>query len=53
MGIGRGLSLEGYVPKPEVAGTQTGDDERFSAKFDFCTEATSSSDVVESMPRQA
>ena len=26
------------MPKPEVTGTQTGDDERFSAKFDFCTE---------------
>jgi hypothetical protein len=26
------------VPKPEVTDTQTGDDERFSAKFDFCTE---------------
>ena len=30
------------MPKPEVTDTQTGDDERFSAKFDFCTECRSS-----------
>jgi hypothetical protein len=40
------LSLEGYVPKAEVADTQTGDDERLSAKFDFCTECRTSNPSV-------